>query len=592
MTRWLAVFVQFMLLFISPAALAEEESLPNCTDAEFLDYFYLIVEHQTEFGSEITNASMLRFVSLAQMERRDAYQSQLPTCSDAAEIQRLLIQLGGDALARAALDLTGLPSEDSPYHQRLPSDQARIETLLASLLGVDRSSALPPAQRDLIACVSVDWTRLADAAAVLLDIARPKSDQASPAEALAAIDQLLLWREDNIAALPECAESIELVQALSAVATDAAAAYAFDYGGVSAERNPFPSRLQAGIARVTDWQDQHPIAGASSVGAASSVAQPAYQLPDCADPALSDEVGSLQSDFAALINRADSADTIAELAALGQAQIAFRQHSLVPTPLCAQAFEWLWWASEALADAILRSAIASGATDTGAAQHAPTMASNKERALSSWLRLNGALGSPATSPPARSDAAPACPDADKIFLFTYLAPEFGKLTDAALRISQPGDVADFIDQSYAFRRLLWENLPRCADAVEIGRLMRSVAADTVAMLALELAGAPAWGIPYLPQIVSNMEAIFNRTEDFISPCGSISGATATYYVAAENFANIRSCASTSCEIVTTADRGQRLDVLEDLSTWYEVVLPNCETAYIAGFLVSLTPPAR
>ncbi len=586
--RRLALILCIIVLNLSPASLADDSAFPLCADDDFLKFFNMIVEHQIEFEADITSASMLHRVSRAQMERREAYTSELPMCADAIAIQRLLIQLGGDALARAALELADLSAGENPYLQRLPVDQARIERLLATMIGADRSGASPSDQRDLPACQPGDWALLEDAAAELLDASDSARDDTDPSATLAAIDRLLRWRENNIPSLPQCADSIALIQALSAAATDSAAYLAFTFGGVSQERNPFPPLLEASIATITNWQEQLPQLRFSQAARIFS----GNQLPACAPGDLSRALESLPSDYAALIERAASVDSSADLVDYGKAQIAFRESRLAQLPFCAEAFAWRWWTAEALADAALRSAIAGGAPYTIATAHRSAMSENAERASSAGADFKDALdGVPTTTATRRLDA-PACRDADHVFLFAYLVPEFWKLTDAALAISQPQEVPPFIDQSFAFRRLLWEHLPRCADALEAGALMQAVAADFVAMLALELAQTPITDIPYLPSIASDINRFFQWADQFASTCGSLNGGTTTYYVVAENIANIRSCASTSCAITTTAHRGQRLDVVDDTSTWYEIVLPSCEAAFIAGFLASQTPPPR
>lgn len=586
--RRLALMLFIIVLSLSPASLADDSGLPLCADDEFLTFFNMIVEHQTEFDADITNASMLHRVSRAQMERREAYTSQLPMCADAIAIQRLLIQLGGDALARAALELADLPSDDNPYLQRLPSDQARFERLLSTMIGVDRASATPSEQRDLRACEPGDRALLEDAAAELLALSNSTGDETEPSASLAAIDRLLRWRADTIPGLPACAESIDLIQALSAAATDSAASQAFTYGGVSQERNPFPPLLDASLAKVTSWQEQIAASGFSQAARIFS----GNQLPACAPGQLAGALERIWTEYANLIEQAASVDSSADLVEFGEAQIAFRETRLAQLPMCAEAFAWRWWMMEALADAALRSAIAAGAPASIATGHLSSMADRAARASSARADLKDALaGVPSTSANRESKAAaPACGDADHAFLFAYLAPEFWKLTDAALAISQPQAVSPFIDQSFAVRRLLWEHLPRCADALEAGILMQAVAADFVAMLALELAQTPVVDIPYLPRIAGSISRFFEWAEQFATTCGSINGGSTTYYVVAENIANIRSCASTSCEITTTAHRGQRLDVVDDASNWYEIVLPSCETAFIAGFLMSKTPP--
>ena len=589
MRRFVILLFIIMALCRPPAALAQDGALPLCADAEFIQFFNMIAEHQALFDGDISSASLLNQVIGAQMERRAAYQTAPAQCAEAIAIQSLLIQLGGDALARAALDLTDTPADDNPYLQRLPGDQARIEGLLSAMLGIDRSDAPPAEERVLPACAPADWATLDSAAAALLGEAESTRAESDPAQALAAIDRLLRWREDIIPALPQCAESIDLIRAINAGATDAAAARAFAYGGVSHARNPFPPLLEASAAAVTNWRARFPRGALAPTASASAFLE--TRLPACSPAESSEAFDSLQAQYAALLERADAAGSSADLLDYGAAQIAFRGELLAQLPMCAEAFAWRWQAAETLADAALRSAIELGAPASLAARRAAAMTRNAESASSSREKLESQLTRDrdgASAPQAAS--APACNDADQLFLLVYLVPEFGKLTDAMLKLSLREEVAAFIDQSDAFRQLLWRNLPRCADALEMGSLMRAVAADAVAMFALEMAGAPVAGNPYLPKIAGDIRRFYEWSEQFNTTCSSVSGATMTYYVVAENLANIRACASTDCAIVTTASRGQRLDVLDNLSNWYEIVLPSCETAFIAGFLASQTPP--
>ena len=300
-------------------------------------------------------------------------------------------------------------------------------------------------------------------------------------------------------------------------------------------------------------------------------------------------IEALQFEYAALLER-DAAK--ADLANYGAAQIAFRQSRLAQLPNCEEAFALRWFSMEALADVSLRLAVNGGRSASPIENLPDAVGDSEARVANLWTNLEDLLAHGQRKLRQGKTAASTCSDADELFLLSYLLPVFWEFTDAALTISQPDEVAALVNQSYAFRQLLWAHLPRCDDALAMGLLMQAIAADTVAMLALELAGLPAAEIPYLPMISRDMERLFDRIGEFYSACGTVHGATMTYYVTAANIANVRACASTTCNIVTTASRGQRLDVVDDLSNWYEILLPNCETAFIAGFLASQTPPDR
>lgn len=63
-----------------------------------------------------------------------------------------------------------------------------------------------------------------------------------------------------------------------------------------------------------------------------------------------------------------------------------------------------------------------------------------------------------------------------------------------------------------------------------------------------------------------------------------------YYVNADTNVNIRACGNSECAIVTTARPGQELRVVDDTGNWYELLLDDGSTAYIASFLASKSPP--
>ena len=97
-------------------------------------------------------------------------------------------------------------------------------------------------------------------------------------------------------------------------------------------------------------------------------------------------------------------------------------------------------------------------------------------------------------------------------------------------------------------------------------------------------------IPYLHEVKRDLDKV-NTLSGGLSNGSDVAGSSAVggtiYYVTADPYVNIRSCASTSCDIVATAQNGEALTVIDDTKDWYEVRLDNGETAFIAGFLVSI-----
>jgi len=578
--RRLLIFALIALMNLAPSARADGHQMPICTDGEFRAYFNLIVEYQTAFDGAITNANDLQLVSRAQLENRDSNLSQLPTCADAISIQRLLIQLVGDSLARAALQLADTPADENPYLQHIPDDQERIGSLVSVMLGLDRSDAAPPAQRSLPPCAPPDLSLIDDAARSFLEIYESTSAGSSAAESLDAVDRLLVWREDNLPRLPDCAETVDLILALSAAATDAAAYQAFKYAGVSAARNPFADLASAASDKLKHWQE-----GRKLRTMAQPVSAVRRELPRCSPAQLSAAEDSARA-YADLIGRAEAAGGIVDLLEFAREEAAFRQSRLAQLPTCAEAFDARWWMAQALADVFLQVAVAP--EEARAQRPSRIMSASQASARDALANLEQEI----TEGAPRGETAPACSEGEQVFLFSYLIPKFWAFTEAALKVSGTEEALALIEQSYRFRQLLWEYLPRCDDALELGLMMRTIAADGASMLALEMAGAPVLRIPYVRRISQDIELFFKRISGYYSTCGNINGGATTYFVVADNIANIRSCESTSCYIVTTAARGERLTVVDDMNSWYKILLPSCETAYIAGFLASRTPPPR
>ena len=181
--------------------------------------------------------------------------------------------------------------------------------------------------------------------------------------------------------------------------------------------------------------------------------------------------------------------------------------------------------------------------------------------------------------------APDCRSGEILQVIGYLSPDFRAFVSAGRAMD---DVYGLFDHSFALRDRLWQDLPRCREALEIGLLMHQIAGDWIAMLTFEIAGADSGDkAPYLEQVKRGIKR-FEMLSDELSQ-GS-SRAVKTYYVTANPYANIRSCASTSCGIVTTAQYGEALSVVDDSGDWYELQLDGGATGFIAGFLMSATQP--
>ena len=189
----------------------------------------------------------------------------------------------------------------------------------------------------------------------------------------------------------------------------------------------------------------------------------------------------------------------------------------------------------------------------------------------------------------------ACSSGEISFMISYLNPDFQSFVLAGLGMRvECGERPALFERSHALQERLWFELPRCAEALEIGLLMRKIAGDWVSMLAVDSIMLKRDDNPYVEQVQSGLDRFLEMKDGLVNASDEMrqSGRPSgkTYYVTANPYANIRSCAATSCGIVTTAQNGEALSVVDDSGDWYELRLDDGQTGFIAGFLMSATRP--
>ena len=544
-----AILAFLCLLIALPAARAQSEP-PVCTPTEFLSIFDLVVDYQARFAEPPTDFSALMTYSQQHATDRLTVLAQLPQCAEALEFGALLVQLGGDFAARAALELAGTPAANNPY-LALPDHDQQINDRLDAMFGNERSPAQAPEGRQLPVCAKQQIDAYAAAAADLLELLSTADNMDSRDAFSAMLDERLTWRANRLPALPLCAETLALSQALNAALTDSATSLSFAFVGVPAAQNPFIALAEVGLQRIAAWQAS-PAPGAGT-GALQSVEK--RHLPACSRAQLESAIAAIDRVALAALQATDDALQRSQL------HLDYRRGVLAGLPVCDEAFAVGWWLDEWLG--------------------APEI-KNQARLDEALLRLNAAR----ISAPISSQSA-ACSDADLRFVTIYITPAFHSLMRAALSASDFAQQPALERESAAFRALLWAHLPRCDDAIRLGMQMRGIAADFVAAIRLETDGAFAVEIPYTLALPSAIVQLGERLNAIDAALGI--GETQTWFVDVEGFANVRSCGSTACGVVTVVQGGDPLEVLDDSGDWFELRLPGGGTGYIAAFLVSETP---
>ena len=544
MRRYRMLLLVFVCLLPGFRAVNAQAEGGSCTPAQFLGVFELVIDYQQRLASAPSDFAALMDFSQRYAAERLGSLRELPPCREARALGALLVELGADYAASAALDLAGTPAAANPYLS-LPSADDRINDMLAQTL--DASDL--PAPSD---CAASDLTAAAARADLLALLAKP-ADLSSRAGFTVSLQERLAWRAEALPGLAQCAEALGLALSLTAAATDSAASLSFAFVGVPDAQNPFLALAEESRADVTNWQASTASASASLVQAIKLKPAARRGLPPCSRGQVNAALTPMRDALS------QAAQSSADALTRARNHLDTRAALLDGLPICKEIFAANWWLDEWLG------------------------APGSQRRS----RLDAALSTLERGPaPAQSQDAP-CRLADMRYFSVYIAPAFHSLMRSALAVSDSDSQARFQAESASFRALLWEHAPPCEETAALSLSMRRVAADFDAMLALEAAGLPAVNIPYLLALPPDLADLARQLAEMNAAFGF--GESTTWFVDVQGYANVRSCGSTSCGVVSVVAGGDPLDVLDDSGEWFQVRLPSGGEGYIAAFLVSATP---
>ena len=544
MRRPLLLLLVFVCLLAGWGSAYAQDTGGSCPPAQFLEVFELVVDYQQRLSAAPADFTALMDYSQRYAADRAGRLRDLPPCREARALGALLVELGADYAASAALDLAGTPAAANPYRS-LPSADDRINDMLAQTLDSDL-----PAPSD---CAASDLTAAAAVRADLLALLAKPADLSSRAGFAVSLQERLAWRAESLPGMAQCAEALRLALSLTAAATDSAASLSFAFVGVPDAQNPFLALAEESRADVTNWQAPTASASASLVQAIKLKPAARRGLPPCsrgqANAALTPMRDALSQ----------AAQSSADALTRARNHLDIRAALLDDLPICKEIFAASWWLDEWLG------------------------APGSQRRS----RLDAALSTLERAPaPAQSQDAP-CRLADMRYFSVYIAPAFHSLMRSALAVSDSDSQARFQAESASFRAFLWEHAPPCDETAALSLSMRRIAADFDAMLALEAAGLPAVNIPYLLGLPPDLADLARQLAEMNAAFGF--GESTTWFVDVQGYANVRSCGSTSCGVVSVVAGGDPLDVLDDSGEWFQVRLPSGGEGYIAAFLVSATP---
>ncbi|MCY4063229.1 MAG: SH3 domain-containing protein [Chloroflexi bacterium] len=531
----------------------------------------------------------------ALLEARDSSYGLLPLCAEAITMQRSVIMIKGDKVGQAALRMAGVPDGANPYSLHYPDLLDLEKTLSPDILSDLRSEDIESEGRRLPSCSASDLADL-NALATGFEAAYARASETGDEVLwIIAVNQILTWRIENMSTLPDCLEAIELGYWLSKATTDAAVQFALNHAEVAAEDNPYGATVNRARELLSSWRDQLRLAKPEHQGAIVVALGPASQLPACSIEQIEKAYDVLQNDVLDLTLRLSNPGGPDDLAQFAAEHMALRNSFLAAAPVCAETFEGIWLTRQVLGDYIAWASLLT-------LGYLPDRNPFNDQVVEKVLQLKGWISDTKEYLQRVEDSEgmapeggdlPSCRDGEVTYMIGYAMPDFDNLMNALFDKSDDFDVIKVIRDSFKLRDQLWLNLPRCKQALAVGNMMRQIIGDMMPSIALNVAGVNSADIPYIAEHHRDLDSLDDLQLELLATTDGAASATAAenhYYVTANPYVNIRACASTSCDIVATARYGEGLTVIDDSSDWYEVRLEGGETAFIAGYLMSKTPP--
>jgi hypothetical protein len=586
--------------------------LPPCNLVE-IAYVYSTfldaVQDVVEISQDLDSPTVMIDYGESHIELRSDWLSRFPPCAELFEIGWLSLEYLDANAGFVSHHIFGFSRERNPFAARLlQASDAFVtwsEIAAARLRESNGTQELPPDEREVAACRPGEFAYMLG---FLIPNFRAFVRAGLAIESISdnsvLIKQSFSLRERLWLTLPRCQEALEIGLFMRKILGDWLSMQAA-HNILAREDNRYAGQVQRDLDRFLEMSES--FANAAE-GASQSVVSrtPALiaperhiSLPACASV---EQVRTLTLLFEAIealySSIADAAD-IQDLLVFSQTALDIREDRMPLAPLCAENFDYIWLNVQSMSDAVTWYAMLLHGIAREDIPVTDYMVGDLNRIIA-WH--NRVMQLPPDNEREKVDNAnasvtPSCTDADRDFLVSHSIPQFQAFIVSARSASSWAEFQALVEEFIVYRDKLRAGLPRCRKALEIGLAMLKTAGDYVSMHALDYAGAASEDIPYLIQIETNTDLISARNHELINALALDETAaetetTATYYVTANPYANIRTCASTNCDIIGRAQSGEALTVVDASADWYELRLEDGRNAFVAGFLMSATPPDR
>ncbi len=592
--RKLFLFYLFFSLLAAWAASASAQDLPACSQAELLTLLSTILVSEVLDPPPLRSLSDIQEHASTYVDSRDTDYALLPLCGGSVDLYRLATVIEGDLIGKLTVSMAGVRDNSNPYITRVPDYETRLNDYIAAFSSSEEEA--DAAENRTIPACTADETETIDTLASEFESTVKAATMVGEAVGwLGSLDRVLMWREESLPSIPNCLEAIEVGILLSKAAGDAAAQFAFRHAKIADGDNPYIATVANARHVFESWRDHVKLTRPENEGATVLVLGQARQLPPCSVGEIAQAYATIDEIVMPLVETSLQFEDQDDAIRYAEAHSQLRSGILSETPRCAEVFEGYWLARQLLGDSVSWSVYN---LIRGRGDRNPFFAHvvDTTRQLRAWLRdteadLDGAEGDSA-APPEQRDL-PACSTNEITYTLGYPLINHSEFFRAAFDVETWQDVDSLIKSSIALRDQVWFHMPRCGTALEIGLMIRQSVSDIVNLYILNNFVEDADEVLYGLHLREGLDALDKLKDILLAEDESEKAAAAggsLYYVTANPYANIRSCASTNCEIVATAQNGEGLTVVDDSSDWYELRLDDGQTAFIAGFLMSKTPP--
>ncbi len=317
----------------------EAPDLPACADDDYDIFYANVYDPYIDLIQTIARGRSIEtalLIAEAVLAWRGEVWHGLPACAGMIEITWPMAQAASDFAVFGALNLALMKPEADRFNDQVARNGAAIAEMTPAFLGQAAPDAQLP-ESGLPGCARSQLLIFNDIILEYAGLVNATEDIASLDDVYAFGQRQYEWREKRLADLPRCAEAFELGLLIDQATGDIVIALALLFAGIDAGDIPHREAIQAGTAKMSALVT--PVLQGERAGTDSPMPGP---LPQCSDAQLGLITAEIEPEFWELYTADTLVETIEDLLAVGEMQIAFREGIWRRLPACADAYDIAW----------------------------------------------------------------------------------------------------------------------------------------------------------------------------------------------------------------------------------------------------------